>query len=201
MGDLPLRTPNDRRLGGPLPRLLPNQSHPHPSPINLYSTKDVLSRDHQVLIHLSMGYPWAMGRLDTRYAPVRRSPSIEASFNHAAPRLACVKPVASVHPEPGSNSSLYIFFIYDCLLHYWIQHHIVFVFEACLNFPDRVACYSYLTRNDGSLVLVSCTTIFCLCKSFKNHFSAQDPYPPRGVRRSSFADAKVRQLFGSRKTT
>ena len=27
---------------------------------------------------------------------------------YAAPRLACVKPVASVHPEPGSNSSLYI---------------------------------------------------------------------------------------------
>ena len=27
----------------------------------------------------------------------------------AAPRLACVKPAASVHPEPGSNSSLYIF--------------------------------------------------------------------------------------------
>ena len=26
----------------------------------------------------------------------------------AAPRLACVKPVASVHPEPGSNSSLFI---------------------------------------------------------------------------------------------
>ena len=26
----------------------------------------------------------------------------------AAPRLACVKPAASVHPEPGSNSSLYI---------------------------------------------------------------------------------------------
>ena len=51
-----------------------------------------------------------MGRLDTRYAPVRRSPSIKASFDHAAPRLACVKPVASVHPEPGSNSSLYIFF-------------------------------------------------------------------------------------------
>ena len=29
---------------------------------------------------------------------------------HAAPRLACVKPVASVHPEPGSNSTLYIFY-------------------------------------------------------------------------------------------
>ena len=29
----------------------------------------------------------------------------------AAPRLACVKPVASVHPEPGSNSSLFILFL------------------------------------------------------------------------------------------
>ena len=48
-----------------------------------------------------------MGRLDTRYAPVRRSPSEIASNLHAAPRLACVKPVASVHPEPGSNSPLY----------------------------------------------------------------------------------------------
>ena len=27
-----------------------------------------------------------------------------------APRLACVKPAASVHPEPGSNSSLYILY-------------------------------------------------------------------------------------------
>ena len=32
----------------------------------------------------------------------------------AAPRLACVKPVASVHPEPGSNSPLFIlFFIFS----------------------------------------------------------------------------------------
>ena len=30
----------------------------------------------------------------------------------AAPRLACVKPAASVHPEPGSNSSLYIHYIF-----------------------------------------------------------------------------------------
>ena len=28
----------------------------------------------------------------------------------AAPRLACVKPAASVHPEPGSNSPLYNLF-------------------------------------------------------------------------------------------
>ena len=33
-------------------------------------------------------------------------------YSLAAPRLACVKPAASVHPEPGSNSSLYILFLY-----------------------------------------------------------------------------------------
>ncbi|EXT36960.1 hypothetical protein J810_4084, partial [Acinetobacter sp. 25977_7] len=56
-----------------------------------------------MLGRLSTGYPMDKGRLDTRYSPVRRSPSSVASNRHAAPRLACVKPVASVHPEPGSN--------------------------------------------------------------------------------------------------
>ena len=48
----------------------------------------------------------------TRYAPLRRSPSESIATPHAAPRLACVKPAASVHPEPGSNSSLYKFLIF-----------------------------------------------------------------------------------------
>ena len=47
------------------------------------------------------------GRLLTCYAPLRRSPSMDIAVHNAAPRLACVKPAASVHPEPGSNSSLY----------------------------------------------------------------------------------------------
>ena len=66
---------------------------------------------HAVLVRLSPGYPPLIGKLHTRYSPVRRSPSICIATNHAAPRLACVKPVASVHPEPGSNSSLLILFI------------------------------------------------------------------------------------------
>ena len=112
MGDLPLRTPKDRGPGGPLPRLLPNPTHPHPKAMNLYSSSDAIKRDHQVLIRLSPGYPLLRARLDTRYSPVRRSPSVKASFDNAAPRLACVKPVASVHPEPGSNSSLYKYLRY-----------------------------------------------------------------------------------------
>ncbi len=46
--------------------------------------------------------------MHTCYSPVRRSPAAVASYGPAAPRLACVKPVASVHPEPGSNSPLFI---------------------------------------------------------------------------------------------
>ena len=112
MGDLPLRTPTDRRLGGPLPRLLPNQTHPHPLAMNLCFSSDAVKEEHRVLIRLSPGYPLLRARLDTRYSPVRRSPSEVASNLHAAPRLACVKPVASVHPEPGSNSTLYKYLRY-----------------------------------------------------------------------------------------
>ena len=68
---------------------------------------DVREGGHRELIRLSPGCALHGGRLDTRYSPVRRSPSDTASRIHAAPRLACVRPVASVHPEPGSNSPLY----------------------------------------------------------------------------------------------
>ena len=64
---------------------------------------------HAVLVRLSPGYPPLIGKLHTRYSPVRRSPPGIATC--AAPRLACVKPVASVHPEPGSNSSLFKLFL------------------------------------------------------------------------------------------
>ena len=62
-----------------------------------------------VLRDVSIDYPPHTGTLLTRYSPFRRSPPGIAT--RAAPRLACVKPAASVHPEPGSNSSLYILII------------------------------------------------------------------------------------------
>ena len=71
------------------------------------------------LARLSAGCPPDKGRLHTCYSPVRRSPAGEASFSPAAPRLACVKPAASVHPEPGSNSPLLVsivsYFLLNCL--------------------------------------------------------------------------------------
>ena len=60
---------------------------------------------HGVLIQISPGYPPVKGRLHTRYAPVRRSHCRIAT--PTAARLACIRPAASVHPEPGSNSPLY----------------------------------------------------------------------------------------------
>ena len=47
------------------------------------------------------------------YVLLTRAPvagGIKQALRPAAPRLACVKPVASVHPEPGSNSPLFILF-------------------------------------------------------------------------------------------
>ena len=113
MGDLPLRTPRHRRLGGPLPRQLANVPHAHPSPINLSSPEDASRRVYAVLDEISLDYPPCDGQV--AYVLLTRAPvagSVQHADRPAAPRLACVKPVASVHPEPGSNSSLlYILFL------------------------------------------------------------------------------------------
>ena len=64
---------------------------------------------------------WDISRRFRRLSPcdgqvahvLRTLPPVAARvlLPRAAPRLACVKPAASVHPEPGSNSSLYISYI------------------------------------------------------------------------------------------
>ena len=75
MGDLPLRTPTHRRLGGPLPRQLANVTHAHPLPETLWPLGDAPMRRYAVLDGISPGYPPGAGRLHTRYSPVRRSPA------------------------------------------------------------------------------------------------------------------------------
>ena len=121
-----------------------------------------------------------MGRLDTCYAPVRRSPSIKASFDNAAPRLACVKPVASVHPEPGSNSSLYNIFIYK---------------KRRLAWPS-IKNSHFLFRNDGSYLFLLYYN-FCLWNYVKELLFFVPPrlsQDPRGSPCFSFAGAKVQQF-------
>ena len=52
----------------------------------LYSNSDVLIGDHGELVRLSTGYSPDMGRLDTRYSPVRRSSSWKSKLSQMLPR-------------------------------------------------------------------------------------------------------------------
>ena len=110
MGGLPLRTPTHRRLGGPLPRQPANAPHGHPPPPQISRRRHAATAEYAVLVAVSRGYPPVGGRSHTCYSPVRRA----RCRAPAAPRLACVRPVASVHPEPGSNSPLLfmLFFLF-----------------------------------------------------------------------------------------
>ena len=116
MGDLPLRTPRHRRLGGPLPRQPANATHAHPRPINLSTKNDAVPRQHGILAPISRRFVPVGGRLHTRYAPVRHSCASCIATLGLTVRLACIKPAASVHPEPGSNSPSYLIsFFFVCL--------------------------------------------------------------------------------------
>ena len=106
MGGRPLRSPTHRRHGGPLPRRLPNGTHAHPEPPRGFPGLPMR-------VGLVRGINLPFGRLppcsgQVAYALRTRAPVAGVRLpGPAAPRLACVRPVASVHPEPGSNSSLY----------------------------------------------------------------------------------------------
>ena len=82
--------------------------------MNLYTKEDALLGNHGILAAVSSCFVPVGGRLHTRYAPVRHScASCIATFGLTV-RLACIKPAASVHPEPGSNSPSYLI-SFSCL--------------------------------------------------------------------------------------
>ena len=83
------------------------------------------------------------------YALLTRAPVAGNVLLHsAAPRLACVKPVASVHPEPGSNSSLLNCFISSLRISLIYRSSLT----VCLVFLLRLLYY------------------LLICKSFKELF-------------------------------
>ena len=73
MAGHPLRSATDRRLGGPLPRQLPNQTRIHPTPPELFTQEHALPCAYAVLAAVSGCCPPVWGRLSTRYSPVRHS--------------------------------------------------------------------------------------------------------------------------------
>ena len=123
---------------------------------------------------------------------------IASLLSPAAPRLACVKPVASVHPEPGSNSSLLVYCLFsfsvekgdNTLLLYCYQNGSLKVFPGRVSlllnaleltekmFPPRVS--------PRRLVLLY---YFVYCKSF-NVLSRFSERPVFGAKSS----AKLRRI-------
>ena len=69
----PLRPATDRRLGGPLPRQLANQTRAHPTPPLLSTLLHAKLCAYAVLAAVSSCCPPVWGRLPTRYSPVRHS--------------------------------------------------------------------------------------------------------------------------------
>ena len=175
MGDLPLRTPTHRRLGGPLPRQPANAPHGHPPPMNVSPPGHAPLWAYGVLVGISTGYPPVAGRFHTCYSPVRRSPASKASFAPAAPRLACVRPVASVHPEPGSNSPLLFIFLFFFFRFFQLSEKYQL---NPANFAPQLSnaqIYRFLpfvfTRNhdvDSVVISFPCLSLFpCLSQSFQ----------------------------------
>ena len=74
MAGHPLRSATDRRLGGPLPHQLANQTRGHLSAINLWHFDHAIKMRHAVLAVVSNCCPPLKGRFLTRYSPVRHCP-------------------------------------------------------------------------------------------------------------------------------
>ena len=104
----PLRPATDRRLGGPLPHQLANQTRVHLIPPECFHT---VSCDTVRLCGFTSRFQLLSPCMrQVTHALLTRPPlshkiiSPEGNQIKCFVRLACVKHAASVHPEPGSNS-------------------------------------------------------------------------------------------------
>ena len=77
------------------------------------------------------------------------------------PRLACVKPVASVHPEPGSNSSLY-----NLIFVRFSRKLVVCLMLTGFNRIKAGKYYSYCSIKSLLTVRICSCTLYILQSSF-----------------------------------
>ena len=117
---------------------------------------------------------------------MRRSPATIASYRPAAPRLACVKPVASVHPEPGSNSSLEKMYLrmrdWQCIRHHNNRQSLALSQNDYPNPRIETVRFFYPTY---SRKVCRFLYYFCLCKSFKELFFSS-PRSESGCKGTNF---------------
>ena len=102
MADQPLSPATDRRLGGPLPHQLANQTRGHLSAIKSLTFKRCRSN---VSCGISSRFQLlSPSERQVAHTLLTRPPLSHLSKLKCFVRLACVRHAASVHPEPGSNS-------------------------------------------------------------------------------------------------
>ena len=105
VGDRPLRSPTHQRLGGPSPRQLSNGTHARPRPRLRFPLPRMPQKGFMAYYP---AFPPAIRLSGVGCIRVTHPSAALITPERAIPaRLACIRPAASVHPEPGSNSSLY----------------------------------------------------------------------------------------------
>ena len=165
MAGHPLRSATDRRLGGPLPHQLANQTRVHLIPPEFFTPYHAVLCAYAVLAVVSNCYPPVWGRLPTRYSPVRHSVT-KSSFRRnqikCFVRLACVKHAASVHPEPGSNSHVKKF---SCPVINWLNQISIWftVLRLFLYRNVRVLLFTTPWNSLNLSRLFHCSVIKVLC--------------------------------------
>ena len=105
VGDRPLRSPSHRRLGGPSPRQPSNGTHARPPPRRRFPAAG-MPPPRRIGYHPPFPGAVPTGRVGC-IRVTHPSATLKAPEGASPVRLACIRPAASVHPEPGSNSSLY----------------------------------------------------------------------------------------------
>ena len=107
VADRPKRSAKHLRLGQPLPNQLPNTTQAHQTALFSFIEKQQASKQASKQAAKLLSFLWdsaqTVWQIPTRYAPVRHF-VFNCSIDENNVRLACVKHIASVHSEPGSNS-------------------------------------------------------------------------------------------------
>ena len=159
MGDQPLSSPIHRRLGEPLPHQLSNGTHAHLSAnfFNKYSHAGPLF--YVVLVRLSTGYPSLIGRLHTRYSPVRRSPPVYCYTVLPLDLHVLSLSLAFILSQDQTLRCQFVF-LYPCAQNSFLSIQ-VFFFDGMFYFTLLLyylsSCYVNLSKNsflafDSSLV-------------------------------------------------
>ena len=170
----PLSPATDRRLGGPLPRQLANQTRGHLEAINLWHKDHATPMRHAVLAVVSNCCPPLQGRFLTRYSPVRHfplHPLSENSFSRFSFDLHVLStPPAFVLSQDQTLYKSYLNGHSRLNLYRAICHS----FKNFLYLPSRVIDLTPF-RQVSQLHILQCAPVWCF--SFRSLFNLQGTRP------------------------